>query len=210
MNLLESERLYSFKIIDVWDENLIQKAVEIYEQGLGQKYISREDLIEFTQDREKYILIGAMVDNDLAGVIIAYPMDIEESEKYGRELYENKVPQIFQDYKIGLIKSVTVERKYRRRGIGTQLIVEAMQRLKNRGCDLFFAVSWVSGLPDSSPSIFEALKFTNAVEIPGYWTEDSVQRAEDGSIIKLNYMCPVDGNNPCDCSAIFYFRKESG
>ncbi len=198
MILPEFEQSHSFRIIDVWDDILIKKAVEIYEQGLGQEYISKEDLIKFTENKN-YILIGAMVDKDLAGVMVAYPMSIKESEKYDRELYENKVPQILQNRKVGFIKSVAVEKEFRRRGIGTQLIVEAMQRLKNKECDLFFAVSWVSGLPDSSPSVFEALKFTNAVEISDYWTEDS---------IKEKYICPVDGN-PCHCSAIFYLRKES-
>ncbi|HZQ29462.1 MAG TPA: GNAT family N-acetyltransferase [Patescibacteria group bacterium] len=196
MILPEFERPQNFTIIDQWNDDLIQKATEIYEQGLGQEYISAEDLKRYIAKSE-CIVIGAMVDSSLAGVMIAYPMMSEESEKYDRELYENKVPQIFQGRNVGLVKSVSVENKFRRRGIGTQLILESMQRLNEKGCDLFFAVSWYSGLKDSSPSIFESLEFIKAVKISDYWTEDS---------LKEGYMCPVDGN-PCHCSAIFFFKN---
>lgn len=194
---LEQEHLFNFRITDKWTDALIDKAVLIYEQGLGQKYISREDLIRFTENKGKYILIGAMVGEELAGVMVAYPMELHEQDQYDRELPEKEVSSFFIDKKVGLIKSVAVEKKFRRRGIGTQLILESVSRLEQRGCDLFFAVSWKSGLRDSSPSVFEALNFTKAVEISDYWTEDS---------IKEGYMCPVDGN-PCRCSAIFYFKS---
>ena len=107
---------------------------------------------------------------------------------------------------MGLIKSVAVEKEYRRRGIGTQLIVEAMRRLKNKGCDLFFAVSWDSGFRDSSPSIFKALSFMEAVKIDNYWTEDSKEKDKETGEVEIKYMCPADGW-PCHCSAIFFFRK---
>ena len=208
MNLLELERLHPFRIIDTWNDKLIQKAVEIYEEGLGQKYISRDDLIKFSEDKEKYILIGAMVGDDLAGVMIAYPMESQEYGKYSFELFENEVPDLFEGRKVGLIKSVSVQKKYRRRGIGTQLILESMQGLKNKGCDLLFAVAWDSGLRDSSPSIFKDLKFIDVAYIPNYWTEGSKKRDENGNVVGFNYTCPVDGEGePCICPAIFFFKN---
>jgi len=209
MILPEFEQSNSFRIIDTWNDSLIQKAVEIYEQGLGQKYITKEALIKYSEDKDKYILIGAMVGNDLAGVMVAYPMEPHEYGKYDFELFENEVPDLFKGYKVGLIKSVSVEKRYRRRGIGTQLIIESMQRLKERGCDLYFAVSWVSGLRDSSSSVFKDLKFTDAAYIPNYWTEDSKKRDEKtGEVIGFNYTCPVQGEGKaCVCPAIFFFRK---
>lgn len=202
MNLSEFEQSHSFKMIDTWTPELIKDAAKIYEQGLGQKYISEEDLIIFAGGKEKYILIGALIDDELAGVMLAYPMSQDESEEYDRELLEKNVPKILSSRKVGIIKSVAVEKNYRRRGLGTQLIIRSMQKLEEMGCDLFFAVSWDSGLKDSSPSIFKALGFTKALEISEYWKEDS----RDLVTNEPKYMCPVDGN-PCRCSAIFFFKN---
>lgn len=182
--------------ITLKDTHAIQKALVIYDQSLGQDYIAPDDFIKYIKNKEKYIVIGATLQNNLVGVMVAYTMNPEETQEYTDVLRKHKVPFTLESYKVGLIKSVAVEKQYRHRGIGTQLTQESIRSLQMKGCDALFAISWVSNKPDSSQPMFESLGFRNILMVPNYWTEDS---------IKEGYLCPNCGN-PCRCTAIFYFK----
>lgn len=189
--------LTTIRDIKASDRLLLQQASEIYDISLGQNYIPREELLRYASNPTQFILIGATVNQILLGVMLAYPLDKETISKYERDFEAYNLQAPFSDFKIGLIKSVAVRPEYRHRGIGTELTVESMVRLKNMSCDFFLAVSWVSNRPDSSQGMFEKLGFENILSIPDYWTQES---------IKEGYLCPNCGN-PCHCTANFYFRK---
>ncbi len=199
-HILNLENLSSFaKIRDITtsDDLLLKQASTIYDISLGQGYISPEDLMRYVSNPDSFILLGAVINQTLIGVMLAYPLDQETSRKYTYTFQEHNLPIPLSDFKIGLIKSVSVRPEYRHRGIGTQLTIESMVRLKSMPCDFFLAVSWVSNKPDSSQKMFEKLGFKNILSINDYWTQES---------IKEGYLCPNCGN-PCHCTAIFYFRK---
>lgn len=129
--------------------------------------------------------------------MLAYPLDQATTSKYAHDFQEHNLQVSLSGFKIGLIKSVAVKPEYRHQGIGTDLTIESMVRLKKMSCDFFLAVSWVSNRPDSSQKMFEKLGFKNILSIPDYWTEES---------IKEGYLCP-NCRNPCHCTANFYLRK---
>lgn len=194
----ESGKSQPPQIIDInpQDTRYIQSALDIYNQALGQNYVDPESIINYIKDKEKYIVLGSIKESQLVGVMLAYTLETAESTDYENGLNNYGVVLPLSRFKVGLIKSVAVEEKFRRQGIGTNLTLETIDRFKLKKCDALFAVSWVSNRPDSSQKMFESLGFQNVLRIPNYWTKDSI---EDG------YMCPVCGN-PCKCVAIFYFR----
>lgn len=198
MILPEFGRLQAPHILDITlkDTHVIQKALAIYDQSLGQDYITPDDFIKYIKNKEKYIVIGATLQNNLVGVMVAYTMGIEETQEYNDILRKHKGPLTLESYKVGVIKSVAVEKQHRHRGIGTQLTRESIRSLQMKECNALFAISWVSNKPYSSQPMFESLGFRNILTIPNYWTEDS---------IKEGYLCPNCGN-PCRCAAIFYFK----
>lgn len=179
------------------DNQLLKQASEIYDISLGQNYIPSEDLSKYASDPKRFILIGAIINQTLLGVMLAYPLDKKTAEEYTHALQQHNIPTTLPENAVGLIKSLAVRPEYRHRGIGTKLTIESIVRLKEMSCDFFLAVSWVSNKPDSSQKMFEKLGFKNILSVPDYWTQDS---------IKEGYQCPNCGN-PCHCTANFYFRK---
>lgn len=199
-HLFNHENLSVFtKISDItaFDSLLLKQASEIYDISLGQKYIPPDDLLRYSSNPSQFILLGAGIDEKLLGVMLAYPLDKETVNEYSRLFQEYNLPLSFSTLKIGLIKSVAVRPEYRHRGIGTKLTIQSMIRLKKMSCDFFLAVSWISNRPDSSQGMFEKLGFENMLNIPNYWTQDSIEKG---------YSCPNCGN-PCHCTASFYLRK---
>lgn len=179
------------------DTGLLVQANEIYDISLGKGYIPPEDLLRYSQDRDHYILIGSVINGKLLGIMLAYPADHEYIKDYNDELEKFDTSLQLQPYSTGIIKSLAVKPEYRHEGIGTKLTVESMKRLQEMSCSLLFAPAWDSGKPDSSPKMFDKLGFNNVLEIPNYWTKDSIEKG---------YQCPNCGN-PCHCKAIYYYKR---
>ena len=186
----------AIKDISSVDHDLLSQAAEIYDISLGQKYIAPDDLLYYASHPDQFILLGELQQQKLLGVMLAYPLSQAVADEYDHTFEEHNIPLSLSVQSVGLIKSIAVRPEHRHNGIGTRLTRESMTRLRNMSCDHFLAVSWLSNKPDSSPKMFEKLGFDNILTVEHYWTEDS---------IKEKYLCPADGN-PCNCSAIFYFR----
>lgn len=181
------------------DINSLKQAKKIYDIGLGENYIPSEDLLSYASHPEKYISLGSYSsDGELLGVILANRLDEKEREKYNLTFQQNSVDIMLPAYTTGLIKSVAVKQEYRQKGIGAELIKEAIERLKDMSCELILAVAWASGKPGSSPKILEKLSFKNILGVEEYWKEDS---------LKEGYSCPNCGKPPCRCKALFYLHK---
>lgn len=186
---------YSIKPLDFSNEETLQKAIAIYDEGLGQDYIEPEKLIHYAED-PNCVSLGSFLNDELVGVLIGHIITPEEITQANEYLQKYDLPLFSQDDKVALIKSIAVQKEHRRHGLATHMTTQAIEDFINMGCNKAFALSWVSNRPDSSPRMFGKLGFENLVEIKDYWTQDSIQKG---------YACPVCGH-PCHCSAIYYLK----
>lgn len=189
---------YSIRSLLLSDTDLIEQASAIYDESLGQKYIPVQDLVRYISKPEQYVVLGSISQDKLLGALIGSVLGDDESSGYDSVLQIHESGIRLADHRVGLVKSVAVEKRFRHCGIGTHLTEEAMRQLKKLGCGAFFAVSWVSNKPDSSQGMFEKLNYRKLIRLKNYWTQDSIEQGYD---------CPNCGS-PCFCSAIYYFLQE--
>lgn len=193
---VESSKPY-YKIVQIkpTDYTHVSEALEIYNLSLGDGYFTRSLLLEYVQNPQSSVALGAIVQNRLVGVITGGFLSNEQTQDYRSDLSE--VGDILTDHKIGLIKSVAIGENFRQQGIGTNLTLRTLERFRQLGCTASLAESWDYDRPYSSRKMFESLQFTKLLRVSDRWTQDSIDR---------KYECPFDGN-PCHCAAIFFFKE---
>lgn len=164
--------------LDPEDGRNISDAYEIL-SILGEGYVPVDRLRYHAKNN---VVVGAFKGDELIGVVVAYPLAPEDFEilerRMGADLLESL--SLPQDGKTGKVDALTVRKAYRRMsegdepGMGTRLLLEAVGRLKDSGCEVLFGESWVSGSGDESKNLALRAGGEVKLEIPGYWSSDGV------------------------------------
>lgn len=96
---------------------------------------------------------------------------------------------------VAIIKTLAIQQKYQRNGLGTRLLHEALEELVE-SVDRFEVIAWELSDTKHIPleSILAKTGFVKSHEITNYWLDDSIQRG---------YYCPSCGN-PCQCNAVIF------
>ena len=181
-------------------KDYIPQILDISDEQLGKDYLSNE-LLENIIDNDTNVickLAFSQIGNKVIGFCLAFvvePQDIASIIK----VPERQISRALRDSeKIGVIKTIAVDNKYKGYGVGRKLAEDCYNELLRKKVQSLCSVAWKGKEKVNINGILTNLGFERYIEIPDYWSEDSLQKG---------YSCPNCGQPPCHCSAVIYTRS---
>lgn len=190
--------LTEVKIMDMKKVNIPQ-IIEISDEELGKDYLNYNDIEKMIDNKENYICRVAYLNesNKIVGFCLCYIVTPDKLQSI-LKVELNRIPRfLLHSDKIGVIKTVAVEKKYQGYGIGKRLVEDSYKELENRGVQSVFSVAWKNNGEVNMDGILTLLGFKKYIEIERYWEAESLEKG---------YFCPVCGKPPCICSAVIYAK----
>jgi len=181
----------NFKIGKVTKKN-VSAVLSIAEKELGAAYINVDDLLA-----EGNIAVYASVEGNIVGFSTAKKISTSEVYEKIPQLRGKKLRQIETAENIGLLASVATDLGWSGKGIGSALVEYCIKALEESGLNVIIMTGWKSGKGVHIGSVAKCHGFSQIMEIPEFWKEDSVEN---------KYDCPHCGHPPCTCSAVVYVR----
>lgn len=188
--------LSNYKIKNLCKEHIV-KVIKIAEEELGENYFDYEELIKVIQKPDEYICKVAISDiGKIYGFGFCKIASFEELKKYLKLENEDVPNYILHSESIGIIKTVVTDKRYKRQGVGYNLVQECHRLLVDMKVDAVASVAWKKGNIINIGRILEKMEFKNYKEIEDYWLEDSKEN---------KFECSNCGW-PCHCSAVMFFK----
>lgn len=158
----------------------VEALKSVVDRCLGENYLSAAYIEHFLGEPGSICRV-AYADSQAVGMVMARKLHETHS------LFDLLNP----GYRWGEIRTLCVLPNYRARGIGSDLLQDAVNLLANTGCEKIVTTAWKSTNPQNSLSLFEKLNFEILAEIRHYW------RLSHGP----SNPCP-DCGPVCFCSAL--------
>jgi ribosomal protein S18 acetylase RimI-like enzyme len=184
----------------------IQQALDTLKGELGKNYILRKVFETYIYDDNNFSGKAAFIaqDNMTGDVVGTLTAEIVSPEAFKASFLDSfdlakELPDVQQlnGKCIGLIKSVAVAPEFQGRGIGTQLVKDAIKKLEEHGAEAFYALGWVSKERGCHiQGVLEALDFRMISQFDCFWYKDSIE---------YGYSCPSCGH-PCQCSTRLFVK----
>jgi L-amino acid N-acyltransferase YncA len=185
------------------DAALTDEILAIFSESLGSRFIDRDEVVKYLDEVSQMYVFGAFVKNrrfgksEMVGVRTVKILNEQEKHEFQEMVHKHGGTCDLRLLKVGMLKSNAVRTRYRRSGIGSQLVKCGSELLKDKGCRAIVSISWASNANESSSSVLEAHDFRLVCKVDGYWKDDSLAR---------DYDCPRCGRPPCKCSASIYLH----
>jgi GNAT superfamily N-acetyltransferase len=186
----------------------IQQALCTLKGELGENYILKKVFETYIYDDNNFSGKAAFIAQDsMTEVVVgALTAEIVSPEAFKASFLDSfdlakELPEVrlLNDKCIGLIKSVAVAPRFQGRGIGTQLVMDAIKKLEEHGAEAFYALGWVSKARGCHiQGVLEALDFRMISQFDYFWYKDSIE---------YGYSCPSCGH-PCRCSTRLFVKLE--
>ncbi len=176
-------------------EEHIPACLEISKIHIGADYLYEKDFLEVIDGKNGFCLVYE--DNgEAVGFGISQIFTPEEEKEFLKLPNCEERDLVMGFDKIGILDTFAVSDKCRGRGIGSELVKEALKELDDRGVGVVTAMAWkyFNGHINVQ-KILEQNNLKPGIEIPGYW--NGMVDTPGG------HECPVCGA-PCKCSAVFY------
>ncbi len=189
--------LQDYQIIDIEKKHIV-KVIEIAEEELGENYFDYNEVLKVINNPSEYICKVAISSTlKVYGFSFCKIAELNELKTY-LKLEDKDVPNyILHSEKIGIIKTVAVNKNHKKQGVGFAVVEECYKELINREIDALASVAWKQDGIVNIGEILEKLDLKKYKEIEEYWLEDSKEK---------NFSCPNCGSI-CKCSAIMYFKS---
>lgn len=177
-------------------------ALAVMGSGLGDEYVSAEELESYAGDADKTALVAkdgqvvagaatARIFNGADDFLDSLPQDMAEPLRACLPGLESN--------RVGLIKSVAVHRSMQGRGIATRLVRESTERLWSLGATVIVSIGWTDDEGCHIQGVFESQRFMACADIPDFWLHDSTDKG---------YSCPTCGS-PCRCTARIFTKQRT-
>ena len=181
-----------FMIMDAL-ENDISSIVDISDKELGKDYLNDYDIRSLFEKSDSIFRIVKSSSGEIIGFSYSYyatPVIVKERSRI------KKLPKSFEySNNIGILKTVAVKSKCKNRGIGTALVIDAINKMKEKSIYSVITIAWKSKDKINMEGIMKNNDFLRYNEISDYWKEDSIREG---------FYCPTCGSPPCFCSAVIY------
>ncbi|MCE7056900.1 GNAT family N-acetyltransferase [Algoriphagus sp. AGSA1] len=182
----------NMKIRDI-KQNDLSKVLEISDQELGKEYLDEDILTKISSDRFIF-RIAETEANGIIGFCYSYiTSPTEFIEDFGVESLPRSLK--FSD-SIGVIKTIAVLDSQKGKGVGSSLLSNVQEILKQRNIHSVICIGWRSEVGVNIEGLMKLNRFIFFKEIKNFWTIDSKEKG---------YLC-VDCGNPCSCSAMIYSK----
>lgn len=191
-----------FKEFDIINlaKDYIPQLIDISDEELGKDYLTYDMLEKVLHNPSEYVckLVYSQVEKRILGFCLCLIVEPSEIEAIAK-LKVNEIPRALRhSEKIGVIKTVAVNRRFQGYGIGRRITEECYNELLKRKVQSVFSVAWKNKDHINIHGILTALGFKKFKEVVNYWSEDSIQKG---------YECPACGEPPCQCSAVLYTQS---
>lgn len=192
------KRMDNFKVKNAEVENIC-KVVDIIDNELGKNYVEYSQLEQYILNSDEYICkIAVNKFNAIVGFCLCRILERNNFYQYVKVDETIVPPYVNVVDKIGVIKTVVIDKKYQGLGVGSLLVNDAINEFKNRGTKVISSVAWKNGEKVNIGGILEKIGMKPCITIEDYWKEESLMQG---------FSCPVCGKPPCHCSAIIYFKS---
>lgn len=192
---LENNQQIHIRKLSPKDKVHTDKIVNIFSDSLGIGYITKENIEKILNKESKQILLIAFLNKEIVAVIIVKVLSQKETIEFEQEVKIVGFSIHLSSNKVGMLVSQSVQKEFRRQGIGLRMIKEGIKELKKNRCTICIATAWDSGAIESSPKLLEAIGFEKIATLKNYWEKESLIQG---------YECPKCGKPPCTCSAFLY------
>jgi ribosomal protein S18 acetylase RimI-like enzyme len=174
----------------------VPAALSILGHALGARYISREELTDFTQNKDKvaYVALTSPKGSIAAAATGVIPVSTDELLDLMPADQSSRVADLVPELGFnltGLLKSVAVDSDVRGSGVGTEVSRAVVQAMFDMGATNVVSVGWTDGEGCHIQGPLETLGFKSRGDLDDFWYEDSLREG---------YSCPTCGR-PCRCSA---------
>ncbi|MEO7002382.1 MAG: GNAT family N-acetyltransferase [Ktedonobacterales bacterium] len=184
----------------------IGQSLAVLQAGLGQGFISREQLLTYAAPQTGIPFRGALVaiepaTGSVIGVLTIEIVGAEALQASFLGSYDlvcaDVAIRLLRPDSTGLIKSISVSPAYRGRGVASQLIERGLAELAAHGAEHTYSLAWTSKR-DGCPlcGVLTAAGFRAVRRIERFWYNDSIANG---------YICPAD-DNPCECAVQVMLR----
>lgn len=194
---------YSQVKIVRFDPSYVEDALAVFDKGLGQGYVSHEELMKYTDDGVSRLLLprthiayaAVLFDGTVVGVATADHVRAAANlwsfiPVAARERFKRLVQEVeYTD--VALLHSVAVSPEHQGKGVASALVREIVSTLQRQGVETVVSVGWTDEEGCHIQGALERGGFLPCGDILGYWTEDSIEK---------KYQCPSCGF-PCNCTA---------
>ena len=160
---------------------------------LGKKYITTQELLSYVGGTSKIGLV-AETNGEISGFqllqICSYNelMGLALSEK---AWFNN---QFSNNFPVGVLKTIVVNSKFQKQGIGTMLTENSLKILR-KSTNKIFSICWSINELVPYASILQRCGMKQVHKIDGFWKEDSLAK---------KYNCCFCNKPPCLCNAFIY------
>lgn len=174
----------------------VPAVLSILGHALGSRYISREELTDFTASKQKvaYVALTSSKGSIAAAATGVLPATTDELLTLMPANQASRVADLVPELGFnltGLLKSVAVDSEERGSGIGTKISSAVVQALFDMGATNVVSIGWTDDEGCHIQGPLETLGFKARGDLDDFWHEDSVLEG---------YSCPTCGR-PCRCSA---------
>jgi len=169
--------------------------VSLSDEQFGVGYISKEYLKKLisTKQNEGFV---ALYHQKVVGYVLLkiahHFLDLEsiilKDKEWFKSLFQNNYP-------VGVIETIVVDKGYNNRGIGKLLVQASLNQLRNKTNSV---VSFLWQHPNGTPleTLLTKYQFKHQKTIKNYWFKDSILK---------NYNCKYCGQ-PCYCQCMVYYQ----
>lgn len=159
---------------------------------LGKDYLTPSLLQEYLANDNKIAFV-VKAENQIIGFLliqICDPKEVTSLALTEKEWFSN----LFNNYPLGVIKTIAIHPNYKQQGIGTALTKKGVEKL-TKSCEKIISICWNQKEATSFNFVLEKCGLQNLKEIKNFWKNDSLTK---------EYNCPICGDPPCVCSAFIY------
>ncbi|MBI1836324.1 MAG: hypothetical protein HYR91_03565 [Flavobacteriia bacterium] len=178
--------------------NELDAVYEMCNFELGQNYIKKEFFIDSITNKKSIVRVAKIKAKTIGfSIAILYTKD-ELIEYLTDKRAEQLVLPPLENQLVGITKIVVVLEKFKKNGIGIDLLNDSLKLIGNHQIGFIFGFAWKSKNSINAKRILERNNFKEILEIKNFWNDESIRE---------NYSCPDCGNPPCVCSAVIFMKS---
>jgi GNAT superfamily N-acetyltransferase len=169
--------------------------------ALGALYVDLEDIrsIMAPGSHDATCLIAVDRTGQIVGALTAAIFEeasLGDALPLGQAESLQPLPMLRYHERFCMIRSVAVLPRCKGRGIGTELVVQALGWAGERGATAAISFGWKSSQGCHIDGVMTTAGFRSVSEVANFWTEDSRSK---------KYACPECGSI-CECAAVVFKR----
>jgi len=175
----------------------ISKIIELSTENIGDGYLNAKTLEDAIDDGIHHIYViesGKTIDAFCLNMIIP----VAELPEYFELLPFMFLELTMACTMIGIIKTIVVDKKAQKKGMGAALVAESVKQLTSMQVGGVMSIAWVHDGKIPADRVLSSAGLRQITTVNDFWRQDSETHG---------YVCLRCGDPPCECAAVLYFGE---